>query len=82
MLQETVDERKSVGLLEKGFYYIRTGRAVWGRVQIVDRTRRSVRIFWIETRRHRRRGKWRTRRLRCIEDLPISTIIVARRYYM
>lgn len=81
MLQETTYERKKVGLLTKGFYFIRTTRAVWYRVQIVDRSRRCVRIFYMGVERYRtRRGRWRTRRLRCVRDLPIRAIIETRRY--
>jgi len=81
MLQETIYERKKVGLLRKGFYFMRTTRAVWGRVQIVGRSRRYVRIVYRGVERYRtRRGRWRTRRLWCTEDLPIRAITEARRY--
>lgn len=82
MLQETVYERTKVGLLKKGYYYIRTTQAVWERVQVVDRSRRFVRIFYIVIKRYRKRGQWRTRYLRCVEDLPIHMIVEARRYCM
>jgi len=82
MLQETVYERTKVGLLRKGFYYIRTTRAVWSRVQVVGRSRNYVRIFYTGMKRYRvRRGGWKTRCWRCVEDLPIRAIIEARRYY-
>lgn len=82
MLNETVYERTRVGLLKKGFYYIRTTRAVWSRVQVVERSRHYVRIFYMGVERYRtHRGRWRTRRARCIKDLPIRAIIEARRYH-
>ena len=82
MLQETTYERKKVGLIRKGFYFIRTTRAVWSRVQVVDRSRSYVRIFYMGVERYRvRRGRWRTRRTRCVEKLPIRAIIEARRYH-
>ena len=81
MLQETTYERKKVGLLKKGFYFIRTTRAVWCRVQVVDRSRHRVRILYRGIERFRtRHGRWRTRRLWCTEKLPIRAIIEARRY--
>ncbi len=84
MLQETIYERKKVGQLERGFYFIRTARAVWDRVQIVDRTRSCVRIFYmgVEHYRIRRKGRtfWKTRRVRCVQSLPIKWIIEARPY--
>lgn len=72
MLQETVFQGKRVGLIRKGFYYLRTTRAIWGRVQVVERSRHTVRIFYTISRRRRR--------IRCVEDLPIQAIIDARRY--
>jgi len=82
MLQETTYERQKVGLMKKGFYFIRTTRAVWSRVQVVSRSRHYVRIFYMGAARHRtRRGKWQTRRWRCVEKLPIRAIIEARRYH-
>jgi len=81
MLQETVYERKKVGLIRKGFYFIRTTRAVWSRVQVVSRSRSYVRIFYMGVERYRvRRGRWRTRRLWRTEELPIRAILEARRY--
>jgi len=80
MLQETVYERTKVGLLRKGFYYIRTIRAVWGKVKIVSRDAHHVRIFYTVVKRYRNHGKWKIHNLRCIEDLPVHTIIEARRY--
>lgn len=76
MLNETTYERTKVGLIKKGFYYIRTTRAVWSRVQVVDRSRNYVRLFYTVVRRRRRK----TRHLKRVEDLPIGTIIEARRY--
>ncbi len=79
MLYETVYQKKCVGLISKGFYYIRTTQAVWSRVQVVERSRYYVRIFYTITQRSRRRqGKGMTRR--CVERLPIATIVEARRY--
>ncbi len=81
MLQETIYQRKKVGLLRKGFYFIRTTRAVWSRVQIVNRSRHRIRIFYIGVERRRsRNGRWHTRRLQCVETLPIRAILEARRY--
>jgi len=83
MLQETVYKRTRVGLLRKGFYYIRTTRAVWERVQVVSRSGRVVRIFYIVMKRYRKRGgKLRIKYQRCVEDLPIHSITEARRYCM
>lgn len=76
MLQETTYERAKVGLIKKGFYYIRTTRAVWSRVQVVSRSRHYVRIFYTVAKRRRRK----VRHLRCVEDLPIWAIMEARRY--
>lgn len=73
-LQETVYQKKHVGLICKGFYYIRTTRAVWSRVQVVERSRRYVRIFYI------RWDRWRRRPIRCVEKLPLRAIVEARRY--
>ena len=78
MLNETTHEGKKVGLLKKGFYYIRTTRAVWSRVQVVSRSRHAVRIFYVLAGRYR--GK-RRRCLRRVEDLPIQSIVEARRYH-
>lgn len=84
MLQETTYERKKVGLLKKGFYFIRTTRAVWSRVQIVERSRNSVRVFYMGVESYRvqrgRRRFWKTRRVRCVRDLPIRAIIEAKAY--
>ncbi|KKN52382.1 hypothetical protein LCGC14_0612990 [marine sediment metagenome] len=73
MLQETVYQKKSVGLLKKGFYHLRTAKAVWSRVQVVERSHQYVRIFY--TRRIRRK------RQRIVQKLLISTILEAKRYY-
>lgn len=82
MLQETTYEKQRVGLIKKGFYFIRTTRAIWSRVQVVDRSRNYVRIFYIGVERYRaRHGRWRTRRKRCMEELPIRAILEARRYH-
>lgn len=82
MLQETVYKRKRIGLLTKGFYYIRTTRAVWSRVQVVSRSRRYVRVLYVAIERYRaRHGRWKTRRVLRTEDLQIWTITEARRYH-
>lgn len=84
MLQETIYERKNVGQLKLGFYFIKTSRAVWDRVQIVELTRSCVRIFYVgvEHVRIRRHGRtyYRTRRIRCVKSLPIKWIVEARPY--
>ena len=81
MLQETIYTRKRVGLIRQGFYFIRTTRAVWSRVQVVNRSRHYVRIVYMGVERYRiRRYKWRTRRVRLTEKLPIRAILEARRY--
>lgn len=80
MLQETVEERKTFGLLIEGHWYLRTTKAIWDRVQIVGRSRRTIRIFYILTQRYRKRGKWVTKRRRCIEEIPIHIIQDAQRY--
>jgi len=83
MLQETVYEKKSIGLLKTGFYYIRTTRAVWCRVQVVARSRRYIRILYLATERRRvRNGWWKTHRVLRTEELPIWAIVEARRYVL
>lgn len=83
MLQETIYTRKRVGLIKQGFYFIRTTRAVWSRVQVVSRSRRYVHVVYMGVERYRtHRYKWRTRRVWLTERLPIRTILEARRYYM
>ena len=77
MLQETTQERRSIVLLEKGFYYhIRTSRAVWSRVQVVERSRYYIRVFYMVMQRRRRKRQLVKR----VEDLPVLEIIEARRY--
>lgn len=80
MLQETIYKRKKVGLIKRGYYYIETARAVWDRVQVVSRNNRSVRIFYVVVKRYRKHNKWKTHHLRCVEDIPIRFITVAREY--
>jgi len=77
MLQETVHQKQRVSLIRRGFYYIKTTRAVWSRVQVVEHSRRYVRIFYVVIRRQ---GKWKTQRIRRVEKLPICSIVEARRY--
>lgn len=81
MLNETVLVQKRVGLLKKGFYYIKTTRAIWSRVEIISRSRHCVRILYTGIRRSRTpRGRWQTLRVWLTEDLPIHWIIETRRY--
>lgn len=84
MLQETTYKRKDVGLLKKGFYYIRTARVVWDRVEIINRSSHFVCLLYLAVERYRvRRGRhvfWRTRRAMRTVKLPIKWIISARRY--
>lgn len=85
MLQETTHERKNVGSLGRGYWYIKTARAVWDRVLIISRNRHYVRILYTGVKRYRVRHRngytfWKTRSMKFVEDLPIRWIVEARIY--